>query len=1244
MPDATEAGTAFIRFRGDFSQLQTQLVSTLAPTKLSKLGKGAGAALAGGLVAAGVGKVLFDIGREFDDAYDKISQRTGKTGKQLDKLKDNFRDIAKVTPATFDEIAEGLSMVSQRLEQTGKPLNKLTRQFLELSRMTGTDLGSNVESVAKAFRDWEVPMKKQSGQLDKFFRVSQMTGIAVADLGTLLFRFGSPLRQLGIDLDFATAMFAGFEKAGVNMQTMMPGLRFGLKNLAGANEEVTATFKKWGVNLKDPEQGLQDIFQAIKKAPTDLQAARMGFEAFGQRAGPDMAEAIRQGRFEIDDLIRAVNKGDDTVLKAAKRTRDFDEAWQLLKNRFKLVVEPAATSLFNAISKGLFWIVNAPDWFKELAKALGIFAAAVAVGTAAVWLFNAASAVNPWVLLAAGIVVAAYLIYKNFDTIKSAMTDAWEWIKEHSKLIGLAFGPILGPFVFVVIQIIKNWQKIKNAFTNGIQWIKNAAKNVKNWLVEAWADLGDILSFPFRKGWNWIQNAMQDGIAWIRKALRKLGSIMGNLLAPIGSAFQWLGRLVQDALQWIINAVNNVKDALGDAKDISVGFLERTPAGKALGAITGEQTGGLVQVGGNSIGDRHLVQARVESGEVLGVVNREAAKQMMAWNDAYPRFQGGGIADVFNASVTSTAVAAQAYIKELKKAGVGSGTIRAMFKEAMRMNALHQPYLWGGGHAGFSANGPWDCSGAVSQVLHGAGVPISGPMVSGGFMSYGLPGLGQQGRTGIWANSGHVWMTIDGQGFSTSGENSGDGWGTVSYASRPGFVKRHPDLAAKMSGAGPNSRRGQPLDKGAQRGGLFGAIQGLQSGGLKAHKPWRDVFGSRFDKNETTTLAKFVNMARPALMGAIAMGESVGDPYARGDAGEYGLWQIMPSWGGGSRLLNPIYNALKAKHIVKEQGLDAWTVYNEGIYRSHLGGQVDSRKLGLLRGTKNGKEGKKGSKKPKLALDIPQKMRDRILELTRLSDEAEEYASRASSLEGLVGGRGEATWLTKALNELFRLRNALIRAQLWIQDQINRYAKVIRLAQKELKKKGVTAAAKKSLNANIAKWTKKQGELTSAGKDLGPALEDVQGKFAPGGLMDAIPPTGVLGGRIFDVQIALKGLGENAAPSAAGLSNDQIAELQYLSRLGVKFDPSKVAGFAGFFGTGGALGAGQWGIAGERGPEVVHGPAGVTPVAQTSVRVVLEDHRTTVVTPDEVVTIFHSEADKRERVRKDQFLSRSGSR
>ena len=50
------------------------------------------------------------------------------------------------------------------------------------------------------------------------------------------------------------------------------------------------------------------------------------------------------------------------------------------------------------------------------------------------------------------------------------------------------------------------------------------------------------------------------------------------------------------------------------------------------------------------------------------------------------------------------------------------------------------PYIYGGGHASFHANG-YDCSGSVSYALAAAGL-LSSPLVSTGFESWGDAGPG----------------------------------------------------------------------------------------------------------------------------------------------------------------------------------------------------------------------------------------------------------------------------------------------------------------------------------------------------------------------------------------------------------------------------------------------------------------------------------------------------------------------
>jgi peptidoglycan hydrolase CwlO-like protein len=98
------------------------------------------------------------------------------------------------------------------------------------------------------------------------------------------------------------------------------------------------------------------------------------------------------------------------------------------------------------------------------------------------------------------------------------------------------------------------------------------------------------------------------------------------------------------------------------------------------------------------------------------------------------------------------------------------------------------PYIYGGGHASFHADG-YDCSGSVSYALAAAGL-VTSPMVSGDFENWGDPGPGRW--VTIYANAGHVWMEVAGWRFDTvalaeDGTRWARGGGEFS-----GFVVRHP--------------------------------------------------------------------------------------------------------------------------------------------------------------------------------------------------------------------------------------------------------------------------------------------------------------------------------------------------------------------------------------------------------------------------------------------------------------------
>jgi cell wall-associated NlpC family hydrolase len=94
-------------------------------------------------------------------------------------------------------------------------------------------------------------------------------------------------------------------------------------------------------------------------------------------------------------------------------------------------------------------------------------------------------------------------------------------------------------------------------------------------------------------------------------------------------------------------------------------------------------------------------------------------------------------------------------------------------------------YVWGGGHGSFNDNG-YDCSGAVSYMLHGARM-LKQPMTSGSLASWGKKKKGKW--ITVYANSGHTWAVVAGLRWDTSG-GPGPRW-HKGMASRTGYAVRH---------------------------------------------------------------------------------------------------------------------------------------------------------------------------------------------------------------------------------------------------------------------------------------------------------------------------------------------------------------------------------------------------------------------------------------------------------------------
>lgn len=469
---------------------------------------------------------LVSIGEEFHKAFANIRVGTGATGESLHQLETQFKaTFATTADSNIEKLSKNFADLNTQTGLTGEPLQTLTKQFAALEKFGDAP---SIRSFTRHLGDFGVPADQASAALDKIFVSSQQTGVPMQKLSDLLTKFGAPLRNFGFSVEEGTALLSRFEKEGVNTELVMGSLRIAAGKFAASGTDLRV--------------GLNDVIKSIKEAGSSSEATALAMKTFGRRAGADMADTIRNGKFEIDGFVKSLKGSKETILGARADISSFSGEFEKLNRQAKVALEPLATLLVGGLTTA-------------------------AKGVAAV--------VTP-VLQGIGSVVTGFII------------PAIEQVVERVTRIGDAFGSIfsaLGSFGGATDQVGSAWTLIGDVISQladvfiGLQSIITEAIVAP---VELGAEIiGQMVEFI---------NDISGGAANANSAWTGFNGILNG---------------AKLTLSVIVGAIKGVKDAFASVKDgISDGF-GKLLKGDVLGAIKSVKDGidGAVEGIGDSIGE-----------------------------------------------------------------------------------------------------------------------------------------------------------------------------------------------------------------------------------------------------------------------------------------------------------------------------------------------------------------------------------------------------------------------------------------------------------------------------------------------------------------------------------------------------------------------------------------------------------------------------------------------------------------
>ena len=294
----------------------------------------------------GVGAASVVAWKEVDEGLDIVTKKTGATGEALEDMQNRARNIAKTMPTDFATAGTAVGEVNTRFGLTGDALEDLSVKFIKFAELNETDVSASIDNVQSMMAAWGVETEDAGLMLDMLTKAGQDSGVAVDTLSQQLMQNKTALDEMGFSLDESVDLLANCEKNGIDTSTMLGGLKKALQNSA-----------KEGKSSADALAELQD---KLMGAESDAEASQIAMELFGNKAGPAIADACRDGRLSLEDLGYAMEDLAGTTDTTFDSVQDPLDQMQPILNTLKdtgaqLVTDlgPAIVTVLGAISDGV---------------------------------------------------------------------------------------------------------------------------------------------------------------------------------------------------------------------------------------------------------------------------------------------------------------------------------------------------------------------------------------------------------------------------------------------------------------------------------------------------------------------------------------------------------------------------------------------------------------------------------------------------------------------------------------------------------------------------------------------------------------------------------------------------------------------------------------------------------------------------------------------------------------------------
>ena len=1144
----------------------TSLASRLAPAA-----KMAGAA-AGVALVYGLGKAV-SVGADFEKQMDAVGAVADANAKQMKALEKQALSLGQKTQYSAMEVAAAQEQLVKGGLKLKDVLGGALPASLSLAAAGQMELADASTTTVNAMKLFGLQGREAMNVADMLATAANKTTADVSDFAMALQQGGSAAKAAGYTLNDTITVLEALAEAGIKNSDAGTSMKTAFLQLLSPTEKQAELAEKLNLQLIDQNGNLKgaaglsrELRDALGGMTNAQQASNLkllagtdGFRTLNAllSASPEKFKEFTQANRENGTANETAAKKMDNLAGSAEQ---LSGAVQTLAIKVSKWINPK-------LREAIDWMTGALTDLDKVGPGAAFGKKFVSAQEA---LFRSLGSLTDDQL---------YDIVASWDA-------AGKKIRKDQVTHWLALNKISADEADQLFRMIDRFnQNSKDAFrllaaymkgtvTDGIKGFSTkTAGFLKDWSAkgqDAIQELNKALG-TLRDGYEKTGDKTKSATDKMAEAGKKMASSLGDSTKKVTGNFSSMVNATGNGLKIMGKNVNKALSSFG-VKKVSYSIE------KVGNAAAGFQKGGVI-VPGQGDGDK--VPALLEPGEV--VLNKKAvaamggASRANSINKKIPRFASGGVVGGATGGLHPSILQ---FVSQLyqKYGGTVSSGVRAGDSGSLHSTGQAADYVpsnWAGAAAAANRAGSSLLEGIYNPGMHG------GPAVSWDSGSRVSPSYWGSSTWG--GHLDHIHLAV------ADGTKAAIG-AAVEDIKR--VMLKGPDGPLKTMGQAALDKVRNAANKfiaskmpAIGAGKMHGPIKGLPDALQKYNRvyPQSSGFGDGYAMpfNAVAALAEWAG-APGVSMARTAIGESQLEPGAVGfDPGGtrgLGLWMITTGFndalikklGGESSMRNPVINAQAMNTIFDSQGIGAWYSQTADSSNTHYNGPLLKQAGGIVQKLA------KGGKAKDLHGSISGGKHDaawkRFSKARRI----------ARNLKELLSERGKVAKLDETISMTETLAG-LSSSPSGSDLSPSELAKQIALNQHLLE---VMVRARKMANAGMGLLNFPKGmSTTGVGKTQVKNLKGTFGSY----LTDLTGVTGK-GGRIFDTRVHLDGL-KHTAIGAGALTGMDISGLRSV------IEASRYGAFDGMFAKGGSIRSGHWGIAGEAGPEIVHGPATVTPLS-----------------------------------------------